>query len=234
MRKVFPRPKYLIVTACFVTLLCFAFLRSTYREKGPDNPDFFSVLPPVLYRYVDRAQQAQPPPQQQQQPPPPGDEADRLACQSPQIPVNASALMVKFKPHAPIDCGPEPDWVYAHAGRIHFRGDLASKHAGFQCEMTPVRRDTDFKVKLEAKVALKENGTAMPSEGVFVDCSDSKGKKFKVRLLGWGVLIYKSVSDLNVTIVQPRILNIQGRIIFIWSNFFIIYFAHIKTSSLVS
>ena len=184
MRKVFPRHKYLIVLACFVTFLCFAFLRSPYREKGPDN----QALPPVLYRYVDRAQQAQPH-QQQQQPPPPGDEADRLACQSPQIPVNASALMVKFKPHAPIDCGPEPDWVYAHAGRIHFRGDLASKHAGFQCEMTPVRRDTDFKVKLEAKVALKENGTAMPSEGVFVDCSDAKGKKFKVRLLAMLALL---------------------------------------------
>ena len=198
MRKVFPRHKYLIVIACFVTLLYFAFLRSNYREKGPNNPDFFPTLSPVLYPYVDRAQQAQPPRQQEQQrqPPPPGDEAtgvtasaDRLACQSPQIPVNASALMVKFKPHPPIDCGPEPDWVYAHAGRIHFRRDLASKHAGFQCEITPVRRDTDFKVKLEAKVALKENGTAMPSEGVFVDCSDAKGKKFKVRLLAMQALL---------------------------------------------
>ena len=31
----------------------------------------------------------------------------------------------------------------------------------------------------------------------------------------WGVLIYKSVSDLNVTIVQPRDLNFRGRITFI-------------------
>ena len=68
----------------------------------------------------------------------------------------------------------------------------------------------------------------MPSEGVFVDCSDAKGKKFKVRLLGWGVLIYKSVSDLNVTIVQPRDMNFRGRTTFIKSNFFIVRFTRVK------
>ena len=44
----------------------------------------------------------------------------------------------------------------------------------------------------------------------------------------WGVLIYKSVSDLNVTIVQPRNMNFMGKTAFIWSNFFIVRFAHIK------
>ena len=45
---------------------------------------------------------------------------------------------------------------------------------------------------------------------------------------GWGVLIYKSVSDLLVTMEQPRDKNFMGRTTFIWSNFFIIRFAHIK------
>ena len=50
----------------------------------------------------------------------------------------------------------------------------------------------------------------------------------QVRLLPWGVLIYKSVSDLNVTIGQPRHLNFRGRTIFIRSNFFVVCFARHK------
>ena len=44
----------------------------------------------------------------------------------------------------------------------------------------------------------------------------------------WGVLIYKSVSGLNVTIVQPRDMNFSGRTTFIGSNFFINHFACVK------
>ena len=44
----------------------------------------------------------------------------------------------------------------------------------------------------------------------------------------WGVLIYKSVADLIVTIVQPREMNFKGRTTFIWSIFFIIHFARVK------
>ena len=44
----------------------------------------------------------------------------------------------------------------------------------------------------------------------------------------WGVLIYKSVSDLNVTIVQPRDMNFRGRTTYTGSNFFIVYFACVK------
>ena len=106
----------------------------------------------------------------------------QLACQPPEVPVDAPALMVKFKPHPPIDCGVEPDWLFVDAGRIHFRSDLASQHAGVACQLTPVTRVDDFKVKLEAEVTLKENGTTMPSEAVFVKCKDDKGKEFKVRM----------------------------------------------------
>ena len=91
--------------------------------------------------------------------------------------------MVKFKPHPPIDCGLEPDWVYTFAGRVYFRSDLPTKHAGYQCTMKAIRRDTDFKVKLETEVALKENGTAMPSDGVFVACKDANGTQFKVNFI---------------------------------------------------
>ena len=44
----------------------------------------------------------------------------------------------------------------------------------------------------------------------------------------WGVLIYKSVSDPNVTIVQPKDMNFSGRTSLIGSNFFIVHFARIK------
>ena len=182
MRKIFPRYKYLIVVGCCIFLLGFTFLRSNFRDISLDYQQVQYLHDALVYG----EQQAQPPPQQQQQDEETGARASaskQLACQSPQIPVNASALMANFKPHAPIDCGLEPDWVYVHAGRIHFRWNLASKHAGFQCEMTPVRRRNDFNVRLEAARTLKENGTVMPSEGVFVDCSDAKGEKFKVRSL---------------------------------------------------
>ena len=49
------------------------------------------------------------------------------------------------------------------------------------------------------------------------------------KVLGhWGVLIYKSVSDLYVTIVQPRDMNFRGRITITRSNFFIVRFARVK------
>ena len=47
----------------------------------------------------------------------------------------------------------------------------------------------------------------------------------------WGVLICKSVSVPNVTIVQPRDINFRGRTTFIGSNFFIVCFARIKNFS---
>ena len=44
----------------------------------------------------------------------------------------------------------------------------------------------------------------------------------------WGVLIYKRVSDLIVTIVQPRDMNFKGRTTFTGSNFFIVHFPRVK------
>ena len=46
----------------------------------------------------------------------------------------------------------------------------------------------------------------------------------------WGVLIYQSVSDLNVTMVQPRDMNIMGKITFTWSKFFVARFAHVLSN----
>ena len=52
--------------------------------------------------------------------------------------------------------------------------------------------------------------------------------KSRTKPRGWGVLIYKSFSDLNVTIVQPRHMNFRGRTTLTGSNFFIVRFAQIK------
>ena len=43
-----------------------------------------------------------------------------------------------------------------------------------------------------------------------------------------GVLIYKSVSDFNVTIGQPGEDNFMGRTAFVKSNFVTVRFAHTK------
>ena len=43
-----------------------------------------------------------------------------------------------------------------------------------------------------------------------------------------GVLIYKSISDFNVTIVQPGDDNFMGRTAFVKSNFVSVRFAHTK------
>merc|ERR1712062_525196 len=76
---------------------------------------------------------------------------NNLACRSPDIPVNASALMVKFKPHPPIDCGAKtnPDWVFVDAGKIYFRSTGNAADVLPDCKLTPVTRVDDFKVKLE-------------------------------------------------------------------------------------
>ena len=44
----------------------------------------------------------------------------------------------------------------------------------------------------------------------------------------WGVLIYKSVSDLTVTIVQPRDMDFMNKTTLTVSNFFIVRFARVK------
>ena len=49
----------------------------------------------------------------------------------------------------------------------------------------------------------------------------------------WGVLIYKSVSDLNVTIGKPKHLNFRGRTKINGSNFFVVRFAHHKNCSFI-
>ena len=43
-----------------------------------------------------------------------------------------------------------------------------------------------------------------------------------------GVLIYKSIFDFNVTIVQPRDDDFMGRTAFAMSNFVTVHFAHAK------
>ena len=46
--------------------------------------------------------------------------------------------------------------------------------------------------------------------------------------LRWGVLIYKSDYDLDVTLVQPRDVDFRSRTIFIGLNFFAIRCARVK------
>ena len=55
----------------------------------------------------------------------------------------------------------------------------------------------------------------------------------KITCFGWGVLIYKSVSDPNVTIAPPRNINFRGKIIFIGSDFLIVRFASIKNFPII-
>ena len=50
----------------------------------------------------------------------------------------------------------------------------------------------------------------------------------------WGVLIYKSVSDLYVTIVQPRDMNIRGRVTFSGQISFLFVLHASKTVPLIS
>ena len=38
-----------------------------------------------------------------------------------------------------------------------------------------------------------------------------KGDKTDLVMERWGVLIYKSVSDLNITVTQPRDMNFMGK-----------------------
>ena len=58
-----------------------------------------------------------------------------------------------------------------------------------------------------------------------------KNQIILILLSGLDVFVYKSVFDLNVTIVQSRDMNFMGRITFDKSNYFIVYFAHTKNYS---
>ena len=44
----------------------------------------------------------------------------------------------------------------------------------------------------------------------------------------WGVLIYKSVSDIDIIIVQPRDVDFRSRTTLTRSNFFAVHFVRIK------
>ena len=53
-----------------------------------------------------------------------------------------------------------------------------------------------------------------------------------ILLSGLDVFVYKSVFDLNVTIVQSRDMNIMGKTFSIWLKISIVCFAHTKNCSL--
>ena len=55
---------------------------------------------------------------------------------------------------------------------------------------------------------------------------------FILAMLRWGVLVYKSVSDLNVTVVWPRNMNFRGRTNFTWTNFCFVHFECVKSFSI--
>ena len=69
-------------------------------------------------------------------------------------------------------------------------------------------------------------------------CSDyvcscpHRNSSARVHLSLYDVFIYKSVTNLNVTIVQPRNMNIMCKTSFIRSKFFIVHFALTKNCSL--
>ena len=50
------------------------------------------------------------------------------------------------------------------------------------------------------------------------------------RMVKWGVLICKSFSDLDVTIVQSRDVDLRSRTTLIKSNYFAVCFARVKIS----
>ena len=50
----------------------------------------------------------------------------------------------------------------------------------------------------------------------------------------WGVLIYKSVSDLNITIVQPRHLNLGAELLFLGQISLLFVLHATKTVPLIS
>ena len=60
------------------------------------------------------------------------------------------------------------------------------------------------------------------------DDKDDNDDDERLMIHHWGVFIYKSVSDLNITILQPKDMNFMGRNTFTGSNFFHIRFVHTK------
>ena len=80
---------------------------------------------------------------------------------------------------------------------------------------------------------IKELETTIKDSEETITASEARAKEMKAKadllqdkVWDWGVLKYKSVPDLNVTIVEPRYLNFRGRATVIRSNFFV-YFARV-------
>ena len=62
------------------------------------------------------------------------------------------------------------------------------------------------------------------------DDKDDNDDDERLMIHHWGVFIYKSVSDLNITIVELRDMNFKGKNTFIGSNFFDVCFVNTKNN----
>ena len=95
---------------------------------------------------------------------------------------------------------------------------------------TGATRDVFFHVFMQRPMTPSHHGSCFSF--ILVNMPWWPWRSLLAPMVKWGVFIYKSFSDLYVTLVQPRDKNVMRKIIFTWSKYFNIYFAHIKNCSL--
>ena len=107
-------------------------------------------------------------------------EVEETLCKHPTMelwPRNIKAMMNKesFK----LECFKEEiNWVYIGNVSIYIDIGAEKRHGKITCDCTSAERETDFKSKSGAIIKDIKNGTRLPSDFVYVNCTAADGKLY--------------------------------------------------------
>ena len=104
-------------------------------------------------------------------------ETEETFCKHPTMELwssNIKALMDKESFN--LECyKEEKNWVYIANISIYIDIDAEKRHGNIACDCTSVERETDLKVNSGAIIKYIKNGTRLPSDFVYVNCTASDG-----------------------------------------------------------
>ena len=108
------------------------------------------------------------------------EKVDETLCKHPMMELwqpNIKALMDKEESFN-LKCSKEKNWVYMDNLSIYIDIGAEKRHGKIICDCTSVERETEFKVNSGAIIKDIKNGTRLPSDFIYVNCTASDGKLY--------------------------------------------------------
>ena len=105
-------------------------------------------------------------------------ETEETLCRHPTMNLWSSTIKALMDKESTfnLECSTEEtNWVYISNISIYISIDAEKRHGKIDCDCTSVERETDFKVNSGAIIKDIKNGTRLPSDFIYVNCTASDG-----------------------------------------------------------